>query len=339
MTASYSEFELINSIALITRNKKKSIIVDIGDDAAVFKSSKEGLNLITTDMFVEDVHFDLKYCGFDDIGHKIVSANLSDIAAMGGTPKYLVVSIALPEKVKKTQLDQLYEGMTKLGTMYDTSIIGGDITSSPNDLIISITVVGTVAEKDVILRSGAQVGDDIFVTGFLGDSIAGYQVLTQGGKQSPPWKSAIEKHLIPNPRIFEARFLTESLHVKSMIDISDGLSSDLHHICERSEVGAVIDCRKLPISKAASEIAANYGDDVIDYSLNGGEDFELLFTTSDNNRFNIARAMSERFGISCTCIGQILDIDDGVSIIKPDGQQRHLKAAGWDHMKGKKNVY
>ncbi len=244
------EFGLINRIAEKEKVLDKEVILGIGDDAAVIKYKKGRYLLLTTDMLIEGVHFNKKATPFQ-IGWKALATNISDIAAMGGIPKYALVSLGLKKEISVKFVDEIYRGIRTLAKKFKVTILGGDTVSSPK-IVVNIVLSGEVEKNYLTLRKGAQIGDKIYITGALGGSILG-------------------KHLSFIPRVKEARYLVKNLHPTSMIDISDGLLSDLKRICEASEVGAKIYQKKIPLSKEAVSL---------ENALTAGEDFELLFTVS-----------------------------------------------------------
>lgn len=278
--------------------KLKNAILGIGDDCAVINYTKDKYLLLTVDMLIEGVHFDLRKFGARRIGRKAIAMSLSDIAAMGGIPKYCLISLGIPPNTPLKIVDDFYAGFLKMAKEYGVELIGGD-TNRSQRLICDICVVGEVEKKFLLRRSGAKIGDKIYVTGSLGGSIKGKQY-----------------DFIP--RVKEARILVRNFKVNSMIDISDGLASDLRHITEASDVGAAIYAENIPIAK--------------DSSLNGaladGEDFELLFTMLGDAT---TAALSKRLGIKVTKIGEIVDKRKGTTVMTSGGKRAGLKSAGYRH--------
>jgi thiamine-monophosphate kinase len=285
---SVGEFEFINRVKKKLPTLKNAIL-GIGDDCAVLDCTKDKYLLLTTDMLVEGVHFDLSKVSAYKVGRKALAVSLSDIAAMAGIPKYCLISLAAPASIPLSVLDDFYSGLLKLAKDFDVELVGGD-TNASEKFICDVCVIGEVEKKYLVRRDGAKVGDGIFVTGTLGGSIKGKQF-----------------EFIP--RIKEARILVENFKINSMIDISDGLSLDLHHITDLSNVGAVIydDC--IPISQSA---------DSKQDALSGGEDFELLFTISAD----IAEEMlSKKLGISVKKIQNLRKRVIGIS----NGEAFHIQ--------------
>lgn len=307
------EFTLIKKIKSQMKINDESLIKGIGDDAAVVKKDKNTYFLYTCDSLVSGVHFLEAYSSPYAIGRKATAVNLSDIAAMGGTPKYMLVSLFIQKGITQKFIDELYKGLNKECKKYDVDIIGGNISKS-DQFIIDIFLVGEVNSKNLLLRSGAKAGDVILVTGTLGDSATGLNLLQNRENFS---KKFISRHLTPNARVKEGILLGESELVTSMIDVSDGLSSDIQHICDESKVGVKLFLEKLPVSNGVGKITA----------LNGGEDYELCFTTSPKN----IPYLSKLFKTKITVIGEIISSKKGRWLIDEKGNKRKLITKGWDH--------
>lgn len=323
------EFGLIDRIKNLVATDSKQILIGIDDDAAAVQISPGKILLATTDALIEGVHFDLQYFNFYQLGWRALAANLSDIAAMGGQPLYALVSLGLPLDLDVESVLDLYRGMKTLGDEFQTVIVGGDTTESPDRIFISITVFGEVAKQKLLRRFGAQIGDAIFVTGDLGGAAAGLQVLKSSAKLKAKFPTLIEKHLTPRPRVREAQFLVEHFPIHALIDISDGLASELHHICKLSKVGARVDEKKIPIHAETRAAAKHFGDDPLDFALYGGEDFELLFTAPMELREALRKKFTEQFDIACTHIGVIEN--EAVRLLNSSGEIAALAAKGYDH--------
>ncbi len=268
------EFGLIDRIT--KKPKDKDILIGIGDDAAVFKTRK-GLQVLTTDCLVEGDHFRREWFSSAQIGMKTIEVNVSDIAAMGAIPKYVLVSMALPNNIDVEFVDGLYEGMWKTCEKYNIEIIGGNMTHSEK-IIISITLTGEVDNKNLCLRSGAKPGDFIFVSDHLGNGRAGLRLFQEG---IDGFEKVRKHYLEPKAQLKTA--LKISPFVNSMIDVSDGLAPEIKHICNQSKCGAIIYKDKVPISDEVRAAAEKLGEDEYDYALFGGEDFELVYTVSKEN--------------------------------------------------------
>ena len=346
------EFGLIDRIKTIVEPSSPALAAGIGDDAAAFRTSSDRLTLVTTDVLIEGVHFDLKYFTFLQLGWRALAVNLSDIAAMGGRPKYAVLALGLPEKMDVESVEEFYRGGNELCDKFQTAIIGGDTTHSPDRLFISVTLLGEVEEEKLTLRSAAKVGDAVLVTGSLGAAQAGLNLLKSNN--IPPFKGGskggvsstssglatadgilTEKHLRPQPRIAEARFLVEHFPIHAMIDISDGLASEINHICKQSRVGALLNTDDIPINSATREAAALFKEQPLDYALNGGEDFELLFTTPAECADELQSKFREKFGFDCSRIGTIKSHDKGICLQSSDGKQVPITAKGYEHFSAK----
>ena len=245
------EFGLIDRIKKKVTRTTEGIRLGIDDDAAAFVPTKGMIMLLTTDIFVEGIHFDTAFATPYQIGWKAMAANLSDIAAMGGIPRTAVVSLCLPDKTDVDWVEEIYEGMEKIIQQFGGYIVGGDTSASLSETVINISLTGEVENRHLTTRSGAHVEDVICVSGDLGSSIAGLKVLREKRKTGPKfqekWSHILEKHLLPLPRIHEARILVEETKVNAMIDISDGLASEIHHICSLSGTGARIYTEEIPI--------------------------------------------------------------------------------------------
>lgn len=333
------EFDLIRALKQRYRANSPSVHRGIGDDAAVIASAKNRRQLLTTDLLAEGIHFDLSTATFSDIGFRAAAANLSDIAAMGGTPEYLLVSIAIPRSGTGRQVSQLYRGMMAACRPYTVRLIGGDTSASASGWFINITLVGSATARHILLRSGARAGDDLYVTGTLGDSLAGRKLLqpAQRGTATQPLlprhrRFLIGRHLRPTARIVEGRWLAAQGWATSAIDISDGLSGDLRHICEESRVGAEINLPALPISPSCRSYATSTKQDPLMLALAGGEDYELLFTVPARQRARFERATAAKRP-HITRIGFITPARSGLHMITQNGQRRLLPFTSYEHFR------
>jgi len=305
------EFNLIKQLTKDIKTDK-SVIAGVGDDAAVLEYSRKEYLLLTCDMLVEDVHFLRKASlpsrtgGWQakpqEIGWKAVCCSVSDIAAMGGEPKWMVLSVGLTKNLDLKYIDGIYTGIKKAASKFGVNIVGGDTVSSAK-LTIDVSMIGSVKKKNLKLRSGAKLGDAIFVTGKLGNSV----------------KSG--KHLRFIPRLKEAQGLVNNFKIGAMMDISDGLSGDLQHILEMSKAGAIIYEKYLPKAKGATTESA----------LGEGEDFELLFTASKKEARRIIDKFSRISQTPVTCIGEIIKAGFGLIMIDKKRKPLQIKPKGYDH--------
>ncbi len=310
---SIGEFELIRRITNLNKNnnKNKNILVGIGDDCAVVKFGRKNL-CITTDSLVDNVHFSKKWFTPEQIGMKAIEVNVSDVAAIGGIPKYALISLVLKESESVEFLDVVYSGIYKTAEKYRIEIIGGN-TSHGSQNVIDVTMLGEV--KNPVTRAGANVGDLIFVTGELGRAAVGLRLFQ---KSISGFDSLKKSFLEPMAQLDKSRLFSE--YASSMIDISDGLSSDLGHICEQSKVGAVIHKPQIPISMETKQAASVLGIDVFELALSGGDDYQLLFT--------VPRKFSPRIK-GAYHIGEIVNGKD--IILESKDRKEKIKKRGYNH--------
>jgi thiamine-monophosphate kinase len=335
------EFELIARLTA-GLTSRADIGLGIGDDCAILDLSSDHHLLATCDSQVEGIHFTLHTSTPEQIGRKALAITLSDIAAMGGVPHYALVSLILPPQLPVAVLDSLYAGLRLEAEQYATAIVGGNIASAgqSNQLTIDITLLGTVECGQAIRRDGARVGDILCVTGSLGDSAAGLYTLLHPSPSYPQEAQEFLRtiHRMPRPRIYEGRVLSQMGRqvVTAMLDISDGLSGDLGHLCERSHVGARVDLAHLPLSPKLHIVAESVSHDPFHWALHGGEDYELLFTVSPGNECKVIEAVQSVTGTLVTVIGSILPSNEGMRLLYPDGREEQLMVASWDHLKAQR---
>jgi thiamine-monophosphate kinase len=318
------EFGLIDRIAgrVVTRAEVR---IGIGDDAAALAPSPGCVTLVTSDMLLEGIHFDLALCDPFTLGRKSLAVNLSDIAAMGGMPRHFLLSLALPEQLEVEFLDGFVEGLLEMAATFGVALIGGDTCASRSGLVISVTALGEQLPERVVRRSGARAGDLVFVTGTLGDAALGLKLL-RGGERTGP---AVMRHLDPSPRVREGMALAEAGIPSAMIDISDGLLADLGHIINLSGKGAEVDLARLPLSDAFRAHLIPGGEDPFRLPLAGGEDYELLFTASPGCEKD-ALALLAGLGTQATVIGEITG-ESMLRVIDPSGSDYRGAARGYDH--------
>ena len=272
---SRGEFGFIDYIKTNFPTPKDAI--GIGDDCAVMPSG-DGELLFSTDLLMEGVHFLRNESSAEDIGWKAAAVNLSDIAAMGGTPVATFLSIALPKDAQGDWAERFIEGYAQISRMYDVPLLGGDTTSSLRDIAVNVGILGRCPSGKRAMRSGAKPGETIYVTGHLGDSAGGLQAILKGIDRNDMVQTLIARHKRPVPRVNEGRALMDSGKVGAMMDISDGIASDLRHIMKASGVGAVVRLDRIPCSQELHEVCKGHGWDIYELATSGGEDFELLLT-------------------------------------------------------------
>jgi thiamine-monophosphate kinase len=305
----------------------EKLVLGIGDDAAVWRPSRSNLSVITTDALVEGVHFTLDAMSAEDVGHRALAANLSDIAAMGARPVLATIALGVNVRSDAEWIRACYRGMVALATRSGCAIAGGDITRSPA-ISLAITVVGEVRPSNVKRRAGARAGDVIAVSGPLGASRAGLGVVRDFGARvnDAAFAPAIAAFRRPEPRLSEGRWFGASRNVHALMDSSDGLSTDLARMCAASGVGACIDT--VPVHDAARAVAAVAGDDPESYALDGGEDFELIAAIAPRAFDYLAARYRARFGRDLLRVGTFTDAS---GLRRASGAT--IALAGWDHLR------
>jgi thiamine-monophosphate kinase len=332
------EFGLINRIAKSATLKNESSLKGIGDDAAVIDIGNGEVQLVSTDMLIEGVHFDLTYLPLKYLGYKAVAVNVSDICAMNAKAEQITVSIAISNRFPVEAIDELYEGIEMACSKYKVDLVGGDTTSSLSGLIISITAIGRAKKENVVYRHGANEHDLLVVTGDLGGAYMGLQILErekQIFKENPTIQPDLDGHdyilqrqMRPEARVDVIDFLRElEVLPTSMIDISDGLASEILHLCNESAKGCHVYDEKIPIDAQTSMVALDFELDPSTCALNGGEDYELLFTIKQSDYEKI------KGNPHMTIIGHVTDQSDGCYFIDKQGSAIELKAQGWEHFK------
>lgn len=331
------EFGLIEHLTKNITLTQKSTIKGVGDDAAVLDFAGKKM-LVSTDMLLEGIHFDLAYTPLKHLGYKAVQVNLSDIYAMNGIATQITVSIGMSSKFPLEAIEELYEGIYLACGNYNVDIVGGDTTASKQGLVISITSIGYADEKDIVYRNGAEEGDLICVSGDLGGAYTGLQLLEreklvyiENPNIQPDLEGKdyiVERQLKPEARKDIVDLLQE-LGVKptAMIDVSDGLASEILHICKQSNKGCKLYEEKIPIDPMTYDTAREFNLDPTVCALSGGEDYELLFTVKQADYDKI------KFKLDFTIIGHITEPNEGCSLITKSGNQHELKAQGWNAFK------
>jgi thiamine-monophosphate kinase len=340
--SSLHEFALIRELQHRFAHGASELVQGIGDDAAIVASSTSTWWHVTTDLLAEGIHFDIQSATPESIGYRAAMANLSDIAAMGAVPRFLLISLAIPKHLKQSHIYTLYAGLMKACRRHDVALIGGDTSASKAGLFLNITLMGTTTGRRALFRHGAKVGDQIYVSGTLGDSLAGLRLLAnkpttrssrkRGIALSPSHRRfLIGRHFHPTARVAEGQWLNHERLATAAIDLSDGLSGDLRHLCEASRVGAEIEIDKLPLSAACRAYGRAFGVSPIQLALTGGEDYELLFTASPSHREKIEQQARTR-GYRVTCIGTIRPKRFGIRM-SSDGRTQPLPVTSYEHFK------
>lgn len=330
------EFGLIDRLTKDLPHHNPSTVRSVGDDAAVLRYPGDVDELVTTDLLVEGIHFDLTYMPLKHLGYKAAVVNFSDIYAMNGHPRQIVVSLAISSRFAVEHLEELYAGIRLACDIYGVDLVGGDTTASRSGLVISITCIGEAAPDAVVTRDGAKDTDLICVSGDLGSAYMGLQLLerekvaSKGIKDFQPEfggkEYLIERQLKPEARRDIITALAETgIKPTAMMDISDGLSSELLHICKQSDTGCRIYEERIPIDYQTAIMAEELGMNLVTAALNGGEDYELLFTVPLSRHENVSKIK----GVSV--IGHICKPEMGCAMVTRDGGEIELKAQGWNH--------
>ena len=324
------EFGLIELIAkTVGKCSRSDLVLGIGDDTAAWRTEKsKSVQLATTDILIQDVHFTLNIATWRELGWKALAVNISDIAAMGGIPSFALVSLGLPPETEVYNVIELYRGMKELARKFDVDIVGGNISRAPV-VIIDVSLIGK-ATGQLLTRSAAEPGDQIAVTGYLGQSAAGLRMLKSDLRFDKKTTAFLrEAHLRPQPRVAEGQILVEH-GVRAAIDLSDGLISDLTHICKASRVGAKVWIDKLPIHEL---LKASFKKEVQGLALSGGEDYQLLFTAKSKVIKKVQNVMST----PVTVIGEIVSNHPRqVTVVDEQGKIVKWSKGGWDHFKSQR---
>ncbi len=321
---------LIRRIARACEFLAPSGAVGIGDDCAVVPLPGEKVRLVTTDLLVEDVHFLRSRIPPEDLGHKSLAVNLSDIAAMGGTPREAYLSLALPRDVTLGWVDAFLAGLLELAEASHTALLGGDTTGSRGPIVVNIAVVGDMPAGQVRLRSHARPGDVLCVTGDLGDSAAGLRVLLERHDPTPDLDALVRRHHRPRPHLAEGRWLARQAGVHAMMDVSDGIDLDLRRLLTASRCGAIVDLERLPVSDLLRRVAPTRGWCVSDLACTGGEDYCLLATVSPEAFDQVQSEFEARFGRPLHRIGR-LDGSVGSLRYHTAGHVSNPGGRGFDH--------
>lgn len=344
MKETYTPFESVGEFGLIERitgrlpdfGADDSVVCGIGDDAAVYRAEEGTLQVITTDALIEGVHFDRTFVPMAYLGAKSIAVNVSDVVAMNARPSVATVALGVPRNMSVEMVESLYDGMALACKNYGVRLVGGD-TSAAHALYIAVSMIGDVADDRVVFRRGARVGNSLCVTGDLGGAFAGLKILLDQRRALEELGDAFEpdldahryvinRQLTPNARLDFLDVLSDlGIKPSSMIDISDGLASEIHHICKHSDVGATVQIPAIPFDPETRAVADQFLEDVDTYALFGGEDYELLFTVEPGEAERLESAGY------CTVIGTIENADSGVNAYSPETGLIPLHTAGYDH--------
>jgi len=323
------EFGLISKIKNWMDASRADVVQGIGDDVAVIEMGEKAL-LITTDILIEGIHFERSWIDPFRLGEKALAVNLSDIAAMGGIPKHFLISLGLPKTLPFSFISLFYHGLKKMANRFQVDLIGGD-TSLSQKIIINICLIGEGIKKNLLFRNGAKVGDNLYVSGTLGDAALGLKILQDKGTKRKP-RGLIDKHLSPNPRIELGQALGKKKIASAMIDVSDGLLSDIFHIIEESKVGARIWEDRIPLSSLYRRWVWTYSKAPYRIALSGGEDYELLFTASPKWE-DVILSLARSLNVPITRVGEILPEKEGFHVIGKKGKKIPQHRLGFDHFK------
>ena len=328
------EFNLIRLLdGVLGESNSSAIACGIGDDAAVLRTGQGQVHVVSTDAFVEHYHFDRRFYSWTDVGYKAMAVNISDIAAMNAKPRFATVALGLPDEFLVRDVENIYAGLGLCARQHGVNVVGGDTTKS-REVLLSITIIGVADEDDIVYRTGGQPGDLLCVTGTLGAAVAGLYLLQHRANSdhidasaigSTAARTVIKRHLRPIPR-------TDMMHVwqdagirpGALIDISDGLAAEVHHICKASGCGAMIEQTALPIAEGVHDVANYFGADPFTYALSGGDDYELLFAASERDCRRINSSLY-------TVIGHLTGDCDAILLQNADGTSTHLTPGGHDH--------
>ena len=322
------EFGFIDRIRNGCLIRSTSVIKGIGDDCCVFKTSPGLVTLFTTDMLVEKIHFIRQAISPYKLGRKSVAVNISDIAAMGGTPKEAVVSIAIPDTLEVEYVDAVYDGMKSIAKEFDVNLLGGDTTASPEHLVVNIALVGEALEDEILYRSGACAGDVVFLTGTVGSSAAGLDIILakRAFKDEGP---LLDAHHNPRPHVKAGRIIAGLKVASALIDVSDGVAGDLGHICRESGVGAIIEEASIPMTNLFRRYCDHFELDALQLALHVGEDYVLLGTVPGQKVHKLEAALKSA-GCEFFAIGTIA-AEAGLRLRGSDASLRAIRPGGWDH--------
>jgi thiamine-monophosphate kinase len=324
------EFGVLDRIRKLCPTPGERILIGIGDDAAIIRSSPEYSTILTTDALTENVHFDLHYVPLESLGWKSLAVNLSDVAAMGGRPVCCLVTIGIPDRWSVEDVLKLYQGIAKGAELYRCPVVGGDTVRTSAESFISITVMGEVRSGREMRRSGALPGDFLCVTGELGGAKAGWEVLKAGNESTGEYPSSISRFLEPKPRLEEGVMLARELDPTSMIDISDGLASEIRHLCRESGCGCLVFEGDIPIAEESRLWSLKKGYSPVQFAMESGEEYELLFTVNPDRLERHSKDTHSSDAVRFSVIGEMKPLNEGIRTQR--GSEIHpMTFMGWDH--------
>lgn len=328
------EREIIQLLARLTPGKSPELLTGIGDDCAVLRKNEQHSWLVTMDTLVEGVHFDRSWHPARLLGRKAVAVNISDIAAMGGTPVFVFLSLGLPAGFAPQWLEDFSRGLAAACRDFGCLLAGGDTVRSPAGIVLTLTVLGEVAAEHVLLRSGARAGDTLWISGTLGKAAAGLELCRQGRAEDPQLQELVLAHLDPSPRLELGSCLAEAGLAHAMMDLSDGLATDLAHLCQQSRVGVRIDAARLPAPSSLKKAALLLNQDPLRWMVAGGEDYELAFAAPPHREQEVL-ALATKVGVPVTAVGAFVG-RPGVRLVRPgpgeSGQvEVDISYEGYDH--------
>lgn len=325
-----SERELIARIKAMVGTSAADLVTGIGDDCAVLRSATDRVWLVTTDSLADTIHFDRSWHPPLLLGRKAAAVNISDVAAMGGRPCFALLAMAVADDLRGAWLDAFIEGFVGRLADYDTILVGGDTVACSQGAVFTVTLIGQARADQVCYRKAAREGDSIWVSGSLGGAAAGLELCRRGEKGLPSqWQELVRAHLDPEPRVRLGTYLATSGKVGAMLDLSDGLATDLAHICAASRKGAVVDAGLLPAPEDLADVAGELGRDPLEWMISGGEDYQLLFTAPAEHDQTLAHEVHEQTGTPVRRIGRIV-AGSGV-VLRTGSGNRRIDFQGFEH--------
>jgi thiamine-monophosphate kinase len=326
LVSDFTEAELVARVQSRLAPPPDWLVVGIGDDAAVVEPERGRLEALSVDALVEGVHFDRRFTPPDAIGHRALAVNLSDLAAMGASPRWALASFMLPSELSSSDFDAIVGGLSSLAARYGVHVVGGNVTRSPGPLVIDVSVSGTVKPRRALKRSTASAGDDLYVTGTIGGAAAGLQMLREASANpghAQPHAGCVQKYLYPDPRVREGTLLGRNRAATACMDLSDGLADGVRQIAQASGVGVRLEADALPIDSAARQWFEARGEDAVDEALSGGDDYELVFASKPAARgrlraVTLGGAKLTRIGVCTPSLETLLSrTRDGVQTLHP----------------------